>query len=186
MDFEDEDADIVTTSGRKSVRKLPNFDIYPLSEAIKDEAKIVASSLKLYSHKGVKEKQIIYACCYVAGIRIGQPYLPAILKKIIGLESRQFAGAISYVHQAKSKGICPNITIITPLMIVNSYIKEKDVKISYENCKKIWDQIEDDEWIKSTKENIIACYILLQLKSVQKPDVFSYFGVTENQIKHLK
>ena len=186
---DDEDDIVLKKTSKKSVRKLPDFDCYTdIPEAVRIEAKCICRELHFATHKGIKQKQQIFACFYIASERLGILQVPANLAKIVGLDSRQTPGAIGFVNAARIKGILPNVTITKPLRLVSQYLKEnysEKEDILYEKATKTWEKIERNEWIKDKSVILIAAYLLLQLNSNDRKTICSYFQLSDVDMKNI-
>lgn len=183
-DYEEEH--VIITAGRKSSKKIPDFDKYDLPECIKTEAKNVYQTLGISTHEGVKQKQIMYASFYIAGIICDMPQLPERLRDILKLDARQATGANTYIVTAQMQGICSKKSILTPLMIAGSFIKQyfpENYKILMNMAEKIWTRLEKAELHKSKQLQILAAYIIKELSVVKIEDICKYFYVREKDIK---
>lgn len=180
------DENILVTSGRKSAKKLPDFDKYSLPECIKVEAKSVYQRFGISTHEGIRQRQLMYASFYIAGIICGMPQLPDKLRYVLNLDARQASGANTYIFQAKSLGICDKTIILTPIMFVNSYLQEfypEKYKMLMETAKNIWSRLEKNDNLRDKQIQILAAYIVYSLKVVKIEDVCRYFFVREKDIK---
>lgn len=183
-DYEEEN--IIISTGRKSTKKIPDFNKYDLPDCIRNEARSVYQRLDISTHEGVRQKQVMYACFYIAGLICNMPQLPEKLRTILSLDARQASGANSYIFQAKNLGICKKMSILTPLMFVNSFLKEycpEKYNAMMEMAGKLWTKLEKVEAHKSKHVQVLAAYIVYSLKVVTLEDVCRYFYVSEKDIK---
>lgn len=184
--MEDYDEPIIVTSGRKSTKKLPDFNKYDLPEPIREEARCVYQRLGVSTHEGIRQKQVMYASFYIAGIICGIPQLPEKLRRILDLDARQASGANTYIFQAKNLGICDKMSVVTPLMFVNAFLQEyfpetHDKLMKIANA--VWMRLEKTEGHKNKQVQILAAYIVYSLNVVKIEDICKHFYVKERDIK---
>ena len=168
----------------KNSKKDIDLSDISLPGYLKKEALTVYRGLGVDTHTGDKQKQVLFACFHVAGIRLNLPQVPAQLAKKLNLDVRKSTGASTYVGQARLKGLCKHISAVSPISMIRAYFKEEKLDMGLlEKCEK-----RISEMSKNFEDSplLVAAYILDDLQFGSRKKICEFFGISEATLRNFE
>lgn len=190
IDIYDEEEEEVTYIKRKNCAR--DVDLSEIN--LDDEIKMVAQNIyKTYgnsTHKGDNRKKILYACFYLAGIRLDRPFLPNQLMAILKLDSKQFSGCERKLSEFRRKtGDKPKV--FTPLDIVKIFLDKNDEYKNhsyYAKIEKIWNKYNQKIDIKKLNIRAVAVYLISKTDDIDRTikQLCDFYYITEDDYDQVR
>ena len=155
-----------------------------LPEYLKKEALAVYRGLGVDTHTGDRQKQVLFACFHVAGIRLNMPQVPAQLAKKLDLDLRKSTGASTYVGQARLKGLCKPICVVSPTSMIKAYLKQK--KLSQNLLEKCEKKLADIPKIYDDCPLLVAAHVIEDLQIGTRKEICDFFGISEPTLRNFE
>lgn len=191
-EFEDDDEDNEPTAYRS--RRVPQKQLdlsgIDLPDYLKEEATVVYQRLGIETHKGNRQQLVKFACLYIAGLRLNKPQIPAVLAKALNLDVRKTSGANTYINQARYMGLCKEISLVSPLLLVQNFIsKNKGLSLNekklIQKCEKRWNEVKNEDEFSQRPPLLSAAWLLAEQKICSKTEICSGFGISDSIFKSL-
>lgn len=141
--------------------------------------KLIYYYFDLRTHKGIRRKQILYACAYLASFRLRIPLIPIQIARSLDLDKRKISGADCYINIGKAKGLFDSIIEFSPLDFILLYPGDKkQYEILYNKF------ISENEKYKTYSPILVAGGFLYSINESKK-DISEFFGISDTELRKL-
>jgi len=169
----------------KPTKKKINLDKVSLPETIKDEMLKIYQAFQVETHHGTRQKQILYACAYLASLNQKIPFIPGRVARALDLDPKKITGATNFINTARNIiGLCDEKVFFDPFDFVKLYLVEKkDFEIDYH--RELYDLYLStaNGKLLNTEPILIAAIFLHKYKLGTRKELSEFFEISEINLR---